>query len=366
MVFVPSGAAAITEMTERPAQVVVTDMRMPEMDGAELLRLVRDRWPETARVILSGDTDRVQSLRAVESAHQFLTKPCDTLTLRSVLARAASLSTALADSELHSLLGGVRALPALPATYLELERVAADPAAGTADIARVVEGEPAATAKLLQVVNSSFFGLAQPVRTVDRAAAVLGMQVVRALVLASGIAERFEASGSAPSFSMTAYHAHGLNVARLAAMIPSDRAARDGAFLGGVLHDVGKLVMATRRPEIFERVAGCARDQGLADHAAERSLGEPTHAAVGAYLLALWGLPVEVVDAVATHHTPARYAASASSEIVLAVHVADALVHEVAGAPSGASRLDLDFLAAHGATARLSEWRARARDLLAP
>jgi DNA-binding NtrC family response regulator len=120
MVFVDSGARAIAELEKEAFDLIVTDMRMPGMDGAELLQNVSERWPQTIRMVLSGYAELQQALRLVPVAHQYLSKPCDTQRLVSAINGCLHLYTLLPHAELRGLVGRIRTLPVMPDVYSEL------------------------------------------------------------------------------------------------------------------------------------------------------------------------------------------------------------------------------------------------------
>ena len=363
MVFALGGAAAMTELERGAFDVIVTDMRMPEMDGLALLTAVRERWPRTARIVLSGYMDMEVLLRSTSVAHQFLAKPCDPAELEAVVERTCRVAALLTEETLRSAVGEVGALATRPTVYAALERVVADPEAGLAEVSAIIEREVSLTAKVLQVVNSSFFGLPRRASSVAHAVGYLGVNVIRSLVLSHEIAETLGGRALPAGFSLDTHQTHALDVARLARKIAGGGAVADDAFLAGVLHDVGELLLATRRPEWLREAAAHAASHGVPLHEAEAALFGTSHAEVGAYLVGLWGLPFRIVEAVACHHTPARVGPRGAVDAVAAVHIADALVSEgarggVAEAPS--PELDLTYARSLGVTERLDEWRAAA------
>jgi DNA-binding NtrC family response regulator len=127
MVFALGGEAALRELQQQPFDVVVSDMRMPGMDGATLLTRVKELYPSSARIILSGHAERDSIVRALPVAHQFLNKPCDAALLRMVVERACELQRLLQNEKIRCLIGKLDKLPSVPHTYWELTRVAALP-----------------------------------------------------------------------------------------------------------------------------------------------------------------------------------------------------------------------------------------------
>ena len=219
MAFAAGGEPALTLLEGSPFDVIVTDMRMPGMDGATLLEIVREKQPSTLRIILSGHTELQASLRAVPVAHQFLLKPCDPEMLRAGIARATSFGEALGSKMLSSLVGPLRELPSLPRVFSELKLALAQPNEPVDRVSQIVEQDIALSAKLLQVVNSSFFGLARDVTNVRTAVSCLGITVLHELVLTLEVFRSFTANEFVSLEYIEEFHRHAQLTARIAAGI---------------------------------------------------------------------------------------------------------------------------------------------------
>jgi len=361
MVFALGGEAAVREIETQPFDVVVSDMRMPDIDGATLLGLVQERHPETVRIILSGQTELEAALRAVPVAHQFLAKPCDRDDLRRAVERACLSRALLADDAVRRAAAGAGQIPSAPPLYSRLVEATIDQEVSIAEIGALVESDVAMCAKVLQLVNSSFFGLGRRISSAREAVAYLGIASLRALVVSAGAFRAFSSLEAVEGFSVDALETHSARVARLAAeLLPGKRDAED-AFTAGMLHDVGKLLLAAHRPHGLAQLLAASRDSGRPLHTVEHERAGVTHAEIGAYLLTLWGLPHSIVEAVAHHHAPARLELE-RLDPVAAVHIADALIVEqeqlaLGGVAEGPSE---DCIARLGVGDRLGSWRALA------
>lgn len=366
--FADGGAAALQVMDVHSFDIVVSDMRMPGMDGAELLSCVRDRDPGVVRIILSGQSDREAALRAAKVAHQFLAKPFDAPVLEATLERLCSLRLLLADSTLQELVGGVDSLPSTPQLYTRLVEQLARPEASLDEVVEVLRQDPAMCAKVLQMVRSAFFGTQVDTVRVEEAVARLGFNVIKSLALTAGVFAAFKQSEVIPGFSIGAEQRHSLTVGRAAQRVLGGGSASDEAFMAGMLHDVGKLVLASRKPEVLKSLLEQVRIERVPLPNIEQQQLGTTHAEIGGYLLGVWGLPRSVVEAVAHHHAPQRLS-HPELDAVAAVHVADVLVHEI-DVPSSerasepVRHLDAQYLDAIGATDRLTEWRESIQDLV--
>ncbi len=333
MVFVESGEEALARLEAEPFDVLVTDMRMIGMSGSDLLQAVRQRYPEVVRIVLSGHADLMQIERALGSAHQYLSKPCDAETLRATLARACAVQSRLADPNLRRLVGQMAALPSRPDLFGELVRELESEEASIQRIGELISRDVGMTAKLLQIVNSSFFGLPRRVESPVQAACFLGLNVLRPVVLTSGIFSRLNTPMPA-GYSIEMLTEHSLAVSRLAERIAKsvspDRQLAAEALLAGLVHDVGQLVLASGARQGFQAALRLAEQQHIPLHVAERQTLGTDHAAVGAYLLALWGLPAGVVEAAAYHHDPAA-AGEPALRTLAVVYLANVLVKERMG-----------------------------------
>lgn len=332
MVFALGGPAGLQEVESSRFDVVVTDMRMPILDGAALLTRVKELQPHAVRLVLSGQTDAQTALKSVFTAHQFLAKPCDAEKLRSVVKRCCELNALLSGSELRAVAADVSVLPTAPTTYLAISKALANPSCGIQDVSRIVEREPSLCAKVLQVVNSAFFGLPRAVTSVSQAATYLGTLALRDLALAmETVAGQRNKNVGVSAADYLAFQTNSLAVGLLARRwFGTERRKADEAFVAGMLRDMGHLVLASRRED-----EAVAREQ---------------HAAVSAYLLGLWGIPHVILEAVAFHEHPERVE-HGSLEVVDVVHACDAFVSRLSPSPFQAPpELDIARLAALGVT----------------
>ncbi len=354
MEFVESGPEALQCLAERRFDVVVSDMRMPGMDGSELLRNVRERFPTTVRLILSGQCDRRAVLKAIGPAHQFLTKPCNSETLKGALSRACRLGNCMSDPEAQELASRVEALPSLPESLGSLT-AALEAAEGCMDQAgRVVAGDPGMAARVLQLVNSGYFGSPQPLVNPRRAAGLLGQERLSELAavgnvfIAPPLAEPYMSwLASAVDHCRTVAEV-ALRIAQVETNCPDLIA---DARWGGLLHDVGRLVLIQQVPGRYADLLAAGDDND--DRCTfERQTCGADHAALGAYLLSLWGLPDSLVRIAAMHHTPA-ISEDCGFTALTAVHAANALCRQ----PSGRHcKLDNAYLERIGKADRVSVW----------
>jgi HD-like signal output (HDOD) protein len=360
MVFALGGEAALTECARAPFDVVVSDMRMPGMDGATFLQHVKDEYPSTIRIVLSGHAERESIMRSLPVAHQYLSKPCDAETLRGVIARACAQLALMKDESLRGLVGRVASLPSVSAVYTELTQVLGRETSSVDDVVRVVERDPAMCLKLLQVVNSAFFGLPRKIKVMREAIAYLGTERIRSLTLVSQIFA-VAGEGSADGPLLSAIQEHSTMVACVARALSPTNA--EDAFMGGMLHDVGRIVLLLADPERYACVRQHGGERSGSSLMVERERLGATHAEVGAYVLGTWGVPLGIAAAVLGHHDPSSYG-STSLDATTAVHIADALVAEIEpnrGIP--APPLDEAYLDRLGLLGELPAWRGLVKRL---
>jgi HD-like signal output (HDOD) protein len=332
MHFAPGGPEALAMMAEQEFDVVISDMRMPSMDGAQLLAAVRADHPRTARIVLSGHADRDMIIASVGPTQQYLAKPCEVELLVSVVERVLALRELIGDPRLQELLGGVDSLPKPPQVHREMMALATDPDCALADIVVVIEKDLTTSAEVLRLVNSAFFGLPTRVDTVGRAVCLLGLETIQALAV-SGAVFRAESS-LPPGLDPLAMSMRGLHVGTLCRLFANTdgwpRQAAGDAFLAGMLHEIALPVLATNQPEAWQQIiAADARDPVHLDALEVDSFGCSVTQA-SAYLLGTWGFSESVVEAVAAQPAACGAAGTPPLADLLAVARRRALSAEAA------------------------------------
>jgi HD-like signal output (HDOD) protein len=339
MVFAIGPDEALANLAKGSFDVVVSDMRMPRMDGATLLAKVKELQPWAVRMILSGQTELESAMKSVFVAHMFLSKPCDPALLQSVVDRACRLNAILRSDELRAIAGKVQMLPSAPKTYVALNGALAAPTCSVATLVQIIERDVGLSAKLLQLVNSAFFGLPKRISSLNDTVTYLGFSTIKNLALAL---ETFSAASQTSGLSeanLVALQDHSLLTGQLAQQIEANMMKQaEGAFLAGVLHEVGWLVNV-------KMTLGQAPISSV-----ERSL-------LGAYLLGLWGLPHAIMEAVAYHQEP-HLVPHSTCELVDVIYIADHLATEVRGTGTDEKELEIAYLAGIGIDkAKLADMR---------
>ncbi len=351
--FVTSGNEALAKLSEEHYDVIVTDMRMPGMDGAQLLELVRERHPGVIRIVLSGQCDTVSAVRATPVAHQFLSKPCDPIRLQEVIERSCRCDTIVIDESTRRVITAIGELPPLPRTYGALMDALNDPDTTLEQVGSIVQRDVAVAAKVLQLVNSAFFGLSCEIATVPMAVGYLGFEVLKQLVMTVELFRTFSCDLRAPGFSIDEIQRHSRAVAGIAARLPIPPQQTAATSVAALLHDVGKLVLAVRLKKPFQQALEASLRENRPLYSVEEELTGTNHAHIGAYLLGLWGLPAAVVGAISQHHGAMTAAADGQFDSALAVHIADLLANEADGRFQSCA----DTILQPGIEQQLSAWK---------
>ena len=329
MHFAGGGREALQFMAADRYDVVISDMRMPGMDGAELLEIIQKQYPHTIRIMLTGQADEQSIMRTVGVVHQFLAKPCDPELLKTILVQTAALQDILSDGALKDLISQIGALPSLPSTYDKLRKAVSSADVDVLKVGKIIEEDMAMSAKVLHLVNSAFFGIYTKVNNPTRAVQLLGVDTIKALVLGLGIFTQMQAP--ARVLSLESLWLHSLSVGKMAKAIATeevqDTEVISNSFLAGTLHDIGKLVLVSYLPDKYEQAMTMAQTENIFLHAAEKNIFGTGQSAIGAYLIGLWGFSNPIIEAICFQSALERYPAATFSP-ALAVHIANVLYYQ--------------------------------------
>ncbi|MGE4298470.1 MAG: HDOD domain-containing protein [Desulfovibrionaceae bacterium] len=308
MQFSDNAEDALAIMAHTPVDVLVTDWHMPNTNGVCLLQEVARKHGGTVRIILSGQSLGGQG-DCMFHAHQVLYKPCDFATLQAVIQGIGNTDALLGNGLVKQETARLHALPPLPAVYQEVVREMGKPVPALPRIAAIIRCDPAISSRILGIVNSISFGLRSRVSSLEHAIAMLGLNTVRSIIVAMHCVSIHDAAPE-PSFSLSMLWDHCIRTAGLVKTLASqskkEKDASESCFIGGMLHDMGKIALAALFPKEYAHVIRSVQQDALTVFEAERLLFGTTHADVGAYILGLWGMPESIVNLVATHHAPDR------------------------------------------------------------
>ena len=368
MSFCRSGQEALALLAQNPCDVVVTDMRMPGMDGAQFLEEVIRLYPNTIRFVLSGYSDKETIFRSLGPTHQFLAKPCNPEMLLRAIEHAMNLRGMFANDNLKRVISRVKSLPGIPTLYNQMVAALNSSDPSVEQVSRLIEQDMAMSAQVLHLVNSAFFGLRNRVNSILQAVSLLGLETLRSLVLMTGLFSSFERVNIA-GFSFDGLMRHAMRVGQYARAIfekeGMEAVEMDNAFTAGLLHDVGKLILAANLPEEYRQISDLVTRGNYPVIDAERKVLGITHAEAGAYLLGLWGIPDSILAAVACHHRPEDSFIQTFNTLT-AVHVANAFDHGALSQQekdTSQVRINTDYLIRINREQNLPDWRRRCRQL---
>ncbi len=325
MHFTLSAKEALTFMKTHTVDVLISDMRMPEMNGAELLSQVMHKYPQVIRIILSGQSDQEAILKTIKPAHQFLTKPCDAETLKHTIKKTLCLKNSLENPALQNLISQIETLPSLPSCYQNIMSVLQKETGSLKEVSDIIQQDVAMTMEILKYVNSSFFGLYRKVSNIQQAVALLGINIIKTLVLSIHVFSQFEAGKQYPIHIKELWE-HSFLTAMFTKKIMADLGAghelQDDAFTLGLLHDIGMLTLAIQTPEIYQKVYQTALQNKLTIPNAEYQVLGTSHAEVGAYLIGLWGVSSDLITSISAHHL-LKTTSDDLDDFLIALHTAD-------------------------------------------
>ncbi len=189
---------ALEKLSEQQFDAIVTDMHMPVMDGIQLLDLVSKTTPGVMRFVLSGNVTDTQVMRSTGLVHQMIPKPSDMDNIFNIVERACRLRDMLTNPQLLRLVTGIKNLPSVPLLYNRLLRELESPNVSTQSVGNIIAQDTAMTAKILQLVNSAFFGLSDNISSPQRAVTILGLNTVKALVLGIHVFSEYQGKSNLP------------------------------------------------------------------------------------------------------------------------------------------------------------------------
>lgn len=352
VVFAGGPGPALAEVGRAPVDALVLDGRLPQASRTSLLADVRNAHPLVARLVVwdhARSDKRPSPVGVVEVAGSTVAE------LATQIERSCRLQEVVGSDAVREVVGRIDQLPAVSRTCWQLMQAISNPDVGLEEVARLVESDPAISLKVLQLVNSALFGLARRTASIREAVRYLGVELLRVLVLTANL---FSAAkeNQPRGLSMEVFQSYSIRMARLTRKLVADPSLSGDAFTAGFVHDIGKVIIALKRPVEFEQIVARVGQDGESQHAVEVELLSVSHTDVGAYFLDNWSIPFLVVEATAFHHDPDRAVGSAQ-KVLAALHAADALTGIVyCGEPE--ERLNMAFIERVGLAGELPRWRS--------
>ncbi len=329
--FAADVTAAIDILTYSQIDIVITDLEMPLYNGAQLLAYVQKQFPRVTRIVFSGSQNANSNMQTVNSAHRFIAKPNTIGELENIIEYIYHLYQTIFDDKTRATISGITTLPALPSVYFELIEEFSSQFFSLGRVSELISSDVGLTTEILKMVNSSYFGLNQRVTSPQQAVVLLGGEIVKGLILTAHISRSFTLEEQ--QFSIETWSDHSLLTATFCQAIAEkesmSREQVDLAFVSGLLHDVGRIILATSFPEKYHKVITEATGSKRPLIDVEKEIIGTTHSNIGAYLLGLWGLPDPLVDAVAFHHNPDLCENEETRKMVKILHLSDLFTYDL-------------------------------------
>lgn len=327
---VPRGDTAQKELAADHYHIVVACQSLPDISGSDLLKSIQQSHPETVRFILSEKADKATLVQTAGHIHQAIGFPCEPETVARLVENSLSLRKFLTRPELADRIAAIGSLPSPPDIYQKLVSALESKDVSIQKVADLVSHDIGITTKLLQLVNSAYFGLPRRVDSVQHATSLLGLDTVQRIVFSTGVFRQFDQK-PVRGLSVEGVYQQSMIVGAKSRLLAhafgfNPRLIGD-SLMGGMLHDVGKLILLVSFRDELVDIFDLADEKAIPLHQATREKLGVDDAAIGAYLLALWGLPDSIVEAVALHYQP-RVAPQPLLNSLTAVHLGFAIGHD--------------------------------------
>ncbi|MEH6823721.1 MAG: HDOD domain-containing protein [Motiliproteus sp.] len=366
---VDSATSLISYLKESEYQAIVIAPSTHHHRDQDCLIKAKRLQPRAVRAVLPGlmgSQDQIS--RTSDLAHRIYTDQQSTETIADSIEIQVKLSRLINKPQNRDFFSTGGPLPSPPLVYRALTDALNNANSSIPQIAEIVQQDPALTAKVLRMVNSAFFGLQRQVCNICEAVSLVGLRTLRGLALSGHLANIYPQNDQWATFSFEKVNERSLMVARLAMQIAKDMhanvAIQDQAFIAGLLHDIGTLFIASKKPARYLDVMRLSGEKNVSICAVEKKLLGFFHGEIGAYLLAHWGLPAQVVEAVLLHHTP-QLCGDHQFTPLTAVHIADALIPAVDNETGAvlANQLVNQYVVATGANHQLGRWKIKAESM---
>ncbi len=353
--FVVEAASALDLLQTQKFDIIISDMRMPSMDGAELLLRVQKLYPSMARIILSGYADKDAMLRAHSVAHVVISKPYDSKSLHEILLKIGNSQLLIPSARLTDVIGKLDSLPSPPIIFSKLLEETAKPNPNLKTIAQLICQDPSMSTNLMKVINSSYFNPSRSVFNLEQATYHLGLNMIKALLINIESHRLINLADKVSGFDLNDFQKDSLRISLAAKKLAPSNELKDEACMAGLLHDIGIIILVLFYPKEFEELLKLEQESTQPYYLLEQSMLGFTHAEIGAYLLGLWGLPQVVVNAVAFHHTPST-SGSETFDIAGSVHIAEALLNSTLDSKLCKVNLDTEYVNKMGLTDKMTLW----------
>lgn len=319
-----SGAQALEFMTRIPVDMVITDMRLSDFDGYQLLKKLREKFPHVMRLIIANPSDEKLVLKAIEAglARMYVIKPWDGGYFKNIVSKMFETKEMLESNDLINIMHLQDKLPTMPTLYTELcDAIESD--SNMEDVAKIIETDQSTAARVLHIANTAFFGA----RTgnIKQATMYLGFSNLKNIVLSSVLFEQQEENFYSKYVSMETIWKHASLSNKIVNIIYDKllgRKVKDVGASAGLLHDIGKILLIKNFPTQYMEVVKKVATENKTFEEVEKEFFSVSHMEVGAFLLNWWGLPHPIVESALFHHDPLSELV-VNKELLCVVNLAD-------------------------------------------
>jgi putative nucleotidyltransferase with HDIG domain len=292
----------------------------------------------TPVAIYSHDQTRLSECVS-KGADGFIMKPCSPAVVLGKVWKLLGLDSpqdvaaASFASRYRRDLDKIDNLPTLPTVYAEVDKLCQNPDVSADELSRAIENDPSITLKLLNLANSAFFGFTRKIKSIKDAISLLGNQTVKNTILNIAIYEATKDLGDSAGLDKNQFWLHSAGVGSVARTLSAKLGLeREEAFTAGIVHDMGKILLDSMYKDFYLEVLERAQSESISLYEAEVTVIGLEHGQIGRELAESWGLPAELIEAVACHHRPMR--SEKDVQIASLVHVSDAVARKL-GVGSG-------------------------------
>lgn len=332
-------------------------------DVHQLVQKCMQDYPNCIRIVHCPTSELEDMWRSFHHIHHIMDATASDTAMQTTLRRMVELRTYLQNTAIDRVVQRIPHLPSAPKLYEDVNLLLHNPRTSVRDLAKTISQDRSISSSVLETINSAFMSEEYEVKSIQQAIAYVGISTVQCLLLATDVFLGFDEgdpSASQEILVQDRVQRHAVRVGVLARSILKDNPVdREHAFAAGLIHDIGQLLLATYLPIPFRAAQRISKEQGIPLHQAEESLYGITHADLGAYILARWGVPYVIVEAVAFHHVPSKMPTPQGLGPCAAVHIADVLIGE------GRADLpfDLNYLKAHQLEDKIPLWRSTGNEV---
>jgi putative nucleotidyltransferase with HDIG domain len=348
---------AVEKWADGSFDTLILDGKIP--DGSKLFKALEKELAQSVCLVRCQTMDRSTSAQWKGTGATLIPEDTDAAALVSNIKRSACVQDWMGNEAIRKLVLQIRKLPAQPKLHTEVTNELKSENGSMDVVGKLISQEPVMSAKIMQVVNSAFFGLTREISDPGECVMVLGAERIKALILLAGVFSQY-AGSKCPGFAPEPVWGHSIQVgafARAIALAETKNArTAEAAFTAGLLHDIGKLILAGNLPEMYDTVQKLKVSKSITTREAEMEILGTSHAELGACLLATWGLPLPILEAIAWHHEPSR-SDEKGFTLLAAVHAANVFAQETTTGETARDTVDKGYFLHAGLGDCHNRWR---------